>query len=481
MAPPTRSPKPAPEQAIPQQVVREDDPDEQDVDPAKVVTRSAPPWLVSLIVHVVIVIVFALITIPQFIETTVELDVTYAEELGDQLIDPDLDFGDEMLDTEIVDPVLAEDFTPVEDPFAAPPIIEPMFLDTPSAFSQIDAPSIGKALDGREKGAKAALLAAYGGNATTEAAVTAGLEWLKRNQNSDGLWDTVPGQLNNQVAATAMALLAFQGAGHTHKTGDYKTVVAKGWAALLKKQDSEGNFFRPGPPRHHQLYTHAQATIALCELYGMTKDPEYKKPAQKAINFCFEAQSSGGGWRYSPGETGDLSVTGWFVMALQSARMAGLDVPSDRLDKITNFLDTVQAEEGAKYQYMPSDGVKASMTAEGLLCRQYLGWKHNDDRLLAGCEWLLLPENAIDWDLPNAYQWYYQTQTLHHMGGDRWDDWNAVMRQSLPDKQLKTGADRGSWNPDGDQWGSHGGRLYMTCFCIYMLEVYYRHLPIYKH
>lgn len=480
MAPPQRSVPPT-SQSVPQQVVREDDPDEYEEDAAKVVTKSAPPWLVSLIVHAILLVVFALITIPQFIETTVELDVTYAEELGEQLIDPDLDFGDDTLDMEVTEPMLAEDFTPVEDPFAAPPIIEPMFLDTSSAISDIEAPSIGKALDGREKGAKAALLAAYGGNKTTEEAVTAGLEWLKRNQQSDGMWNTRNDQLNNQVAATAMALLAFQGAGHTHTTGDYKTVVSKGWAALMKKQDSEGNFFRNGPPRHHRLYTHAQATIALCELYGMTKDPEYKKPAQKAINYCIEAQSSGGGWRYSPGETGDLSVTGWFVMALQSARMAGLDVPSDSLDKITNFLDSVQAEEGAKYQYMPSDGVKVSMTAEGLLCRQYLGWKHKDPRMAAGCDFLLQPENGIDWDLPNAYQWYYQTQTLHHMGGDRWDDWNAIMRQSLPEHQVKTGQDRGSWSPDSDQWGSHGGRLYMTCFCVYMLEVYYRHLPIYKH
>ena len=26
-----------------------------------------------------------------------------------------------------------------------------------------------------------------------------------------------------------------------------------------------------------------------------------------------------------------------------------------------------------------------------------------------------------------------------------------------------------------------GGRLYTTCLCLYMLEIYYRHLPIYQH
>jgi hypothetical protein len=54
------------------------------------------------------------------------------------------------------------------------------------------------------------------------------------------------------------------------------------------------------------------------------------------------------------------------------------------------------------------------------------------------------------------------------------------MRQALPDNQIKTGNDKGSWPSSNDRWGAKGGRLYVTCLSIYMLEVYYRHLPIYK-
>ena len=93
-----------------------------------------------------------------------------------------------------------------------------------------------------------------------------------------------------------------------------------GWKALIKKQDAEGNFFFTGG-HHHRLYTHAQATIALCELYGMTKDETLKAPAQKALAYCLSAsQSPQGGWRYAPGGASDTSVTGWFVMALQEWR-----------------------------------------------------------------------------------------------------------------------------------------------------------------
>ena len=119
------------------------------------------------------------------------------------------------------------------------------------------------------------------------------------------------------------------------------------------------------------------------------------------------------------------------------------------------------------------------MTAEGLLCRQYLGWKHEDPRLQNGVK--LISMDPIDMNRRNVYYWYYATQVMHHMGGDVWDSWNRVMRQEIPEAQTREGPEAGSWSPTGDQWGPHGGRLYVTCLSIYMLEVYYRHLPIYQY
>jgi hypothetical protein len=102
-----------------------------------------------------------------------------------------------------------------------------------------------------------------------------------------------------------------------------------------------------------------------------------------------------------------------------------------------------------------------------------------------GCEHVLqypikYVEDGTDYS-QNVYYWYYATQTLHHMEGDYWDRWNEVMRQAVPSQQIKTGAEKGSWSPSNDRWGSTAGRLYTTCLSIYMLEVYYRHLPIYAN
>ena len=66
------------------------------------------------------------------------------------------------------------------------------------------------------------------------------------------------------------------------------------------------------------------------------------------------------------------------------------------------------------------------------------------------------------------------------MEGEQWDRWNRVMRQRVPAAQVQDGPEAGSWSPMRDEWGARGaGRLFTTCLSIYMLEVYYRHLPIY--
>jgi len=455
--------------------------EELEADIGEVAIRNAPPWLVSLLVHLVILIVLGLLMLPELLDAPLMLEVVYAEKRGEQLDDAVLQSPVDQV-PDIVEPVLSEDEMPVEDPLAAPPDITQVDISTTQS-STIEAASIGMALSGREKGMKKALLAAYGGTETTESAVIRGLEWLKRNQQRDGMWSlsgnySLGAPTENRAAATAMALLAFQGHGSTHKFGPYQDVVSRAWNALIKKQDGEGNFFFTGG-HHHRLYTHAQATIALCELYGMTKDETLKAPAEKALSYCFASQSPQGGWRYAPGGASDTSVTGWFVMALQSGRMSGLTVPAVNLDRISAYLDTATTDAGIRYSYMPGQSDTLSMTAEGLLCRQYLGWQQSDPRLVQGLDYLV--NNPIRFADMDVYYWYYCTQAMHHMGGDHWKQWNSVMRQAVPTEQIKTGNERGSWEPSRDRHGHLGGRLYTTCLCVYMLEVYYRHLPIYKH
>lgn len=442
--------------------------------------RTAPSWLVSLVVHTALLILLALFSFKFSGKQGVTLEVIPSDKLGEQLLDDSLTqlSNDTM---EIDAPMYSPNETePVSDPFAAPP--ELAFESGEMATIAIAAPSIGMALSGRETGMKRALLSVYGGNRLTEGAVRDALDWLIRQQENDGSWsirgpysDGASGE--NKVAATAMALLAFQGYGSTHEVGPDKQIVAKGWRYLFAQLDEDGAFWQKEQADHGNLYDQAMATIALCELYGMSNDSQYKEPAQRAINYAISVQDRAGGWKYNRGGS-DLSVTGWFVMALQTGRMAGLDVPTPALEEISGFLDSVARHDGSRYAYQRGDSPRLTMSSEGLLCRQYLGWTHEDERLQKGVEHL--GNNPMDWREKNFYYWYYATQVMHHMMDHNWDTWNDVMKDVLVENQQKTGSERGSWSPIGDRWGDRGGRLYSTCLCVYMLESYYRHLPIYS-
>jgi hypothetical protein len=55
------------------------------------------------------------------------------------------------------------------------------------------------------------------------------------------------------------------------------------------------------------------------------------------------------------------------------------------------------------------------------------------------------------------------------------------MRDQLVNSQAKEGHEEGSWHMGkGDHGADRGGRLYCTGMATMILEVYYRHMPIYR-
>jgi hypothetical protein len=318
------------------------------------------------------------------------------------------------------------------------------------------------------------------GDATSasEAAVQLGLKWLVRHQEIDGSWsfktsNEASNAIDSRLGATGLALLAFLGAGNTHKAGVYTRTVREGLIYLVRnmKVTSSGGDLRGGAG-HHGMYSHGICTAALCEAYILTKDRELAYPAQLAIDFIVNAQHQAGGWRYEPGQAGDLSVTGWQIIALKMGKVAKLKVPTRCIGKAVAFLNAVQSDGGAQYGY-DKPGAGPAMTAIGLLSRMYLGWTDRQTALGKGVEIV----GSLGPQPNNIYFNYYATQVLHHWGGEEWKKWNAAMREQLVQTQEKEGDAAGSWSPVDDQWGkSYGGRLYTTCLSIITLEVYYRHL-----
>ncbi len=349
---------------------------------------------------------------------------------------------------------------------------------------------------------------------STEAAIHLGLEFLARNQKPDGSWalagfDTEhplsKRQLNSDTAATGLVLLAFQGGGYNHREYRYAGQLKQAIDWLVKHQTTDGGLYLESDKRSDEacrMYSHGIATLALTEAYGMTQDPALKGPAQKAIDFLALTQhSSKGGWRYfaSPKkQSTDTSVSGWMMMAIQSAQLADLRVDEGMKQRLTGWLDiAADPNNQSTFRYNPYavnsqgvsrvQGIKASpsMTSVGLLMRIYSGWDKNDPRLLQGTDYLLMQQlpNMTTRKTRDTYYWYYATQVLKHVGGEQWNQWNSALRPMLIKTQERKGELSGSWHPYEpvpDRWGAYGGRLYVTTMNLLSLEVRHRLLPLYR-
>jgi len=331
-----------------------------------------------------------------------------------------------------------------------------------------------------------------GGTDQSEAAVKLGLNWFAQHQHADGHWSlhqldppekklpatSGAGGTQSDTAATGFGLLPFLASGHTHKAGDYQVTVSQAVRWLTEHQKPTGDLF-VGPPSSAHMYSHGIAAIALCEAYGLSQDAALREPAQRALSFIVASQNPAtGGWRYLPGEAGDTSVVGWQVMALKSGEMAGLAVPAAALELANKWLASAAGTGGSlgTFGYQGPGGSPA-MTAEGMLCRQFLGARRNEGQMRAGANYLLqnLPQPGRE----TSYYWYYATQVMYHMQGDYWTRWNEHLRDVLVASQIKDGHQAGTWDPQ-DQWEQSAGRLYATSLRLLMLEVYYRHLPLYQ-
>ena len=339
----------------------------------------------------------------------------------------------------------------------------------------------------------------FDGSRETESAVMDSLKWFKKHQRNTGEWSLARYYLEcaktppcdhigieqkngDENCATGLALLCFLGAGHTPHAGKFRQQVAQGISYLQKRQETDGAFCMTG-------YQHALATMAVCEAYSMTKDPELRDTAQKAVDTILSRQNMGLGWDYNnPSARNDTSVTGWITMALKSAASAGLDIGTafegvrNHLEKVTPGVKGTEKEpvlDGMVAYTYNSDTDKVStgnvrLTAVGMLCRIFTGEDAREMMLRAHANRMLeyLPGKSKDF-----YYIYYATLAMFQMGGEYWKQWNEALKKYLLETQRKGGCAHGSWDPYGS-YVRRGGRIFSTAIGCLSLEVYYRYLPV---
>jgi molecular chaperone DnaK len=483
--------------------------------------RNLKVWGINAGVHILVLVILASIILPSPEEDVFALinSTFVTDEQPEQIEQVEVE-QQEIDDTkmEVVNDILFDSNDQFEldindlDPSALMPELK---ADAPWTM----APK-GNETGGRSKAGRTALVNTYGGTAASESAVNRALAWLVRHQAADGSWSfdhtggdcagkcTQPGSLaKSKMGATSLAILAFLAAGNTYSEGDFQPEVGKALQYMFAnaKQTRAGLDLRGAAEGNSGMYIQGMATMALCEALAMTDlalkeknndtqlssgkrrgrrqllvkvSKQLRTAAQQAIFFVMNAQDTKtGSWGYKPATAGDTSITGWQVMAMVSAAASKLSIRPQVYQHTTRFLNSVQIGDGAGYGYKKPEW-KPSTTAIGLLCRMYMGWKKDRPAMQQGVEFLSKQGPSKN----NIYYNYYATQVLYHSGGEAWKKWNDVMRDQLVNSQIKTGHASGSWDATIDAHGrGPGGRLYTTCMATMTLEVYYRHLPLYRH
>ncbi|MCK5942517.1 MAG: hypothetical protein KAI24_11140, partial [Planctomycetes bacterium] len=352
--------------------------------------------------------------------------------------------------------------------------------------------------------AKARALERFGGTEATERAVRDGLAYLASIQNRDGSWGNrrdYDGKYGFvYVGKTALCVLAFLGAGHdpTSQT-EHSAVVARALEHLLALQDEDTGAFG-----RSSCYGHGIATYALAECYGLTKDPQLLRPLEDALTWILANQGprsdqrNRGGWGYfSPGLRAEdsyarVSVSSWMIMALESARMSGIELPEDVLPAARQYLELSFDRPNGwfRYNHKPSRlrsgwPTLPASTPAAAFCLMLMGADKDDAMVEVATDYTVerrprryrryRDDDFVLRGQGNVYFWYYGSLCCFLKGGEQWQQWNERLSTVLPEAQNEDG----SWTPI-DVYAEEAGdtqrdRSYTTAMCVLSLEVYYRY------
>lgn len=334
---------------------------------------------------------------------------------------------------------------------------------------------------GRSEAGRREMSRKYGGTPRAEEAVLNALRWLKRTQNADGSWSRT-----EPDAMAGLGLLTFLAHGETPAGKEFGQTVQKALQYLADRMLAlePGNMACLG-----REYTHAIATYALSEAYGVTKLPLLKAPMEAGLKIIVEGQQARGGfdYGYAKGARWDLSVSGWQFQALKAGYVAGAGVRGlvDAMEKGVRFIRDTTYRDGRFGYSSPGEG-SMGIQGVGVLCLQLLG--EGDCREARTVADYIHKTEKVLWDETRTYEthttpvytWYYATQAMFHAGRGKWTDWNKRFADTVIDHQKADGHWESPGKPPAGREKAEYDPWYATTLLCLSLQVYYRYLPTYK-
>jgi len=225
-----------------------------------------------------------------------------------------------------------------------------------------------------------------------DAAVARGMEALVALQHDDGAFGS--GRYGKNVAITSLACLALMADGHIPGRGEYGEVIERGLRWILDASAENGLI--AAEASNGPMYGHGFAALFLGEVYGMTAGggdtdlaERTREALVKSIRLIERTQNREGGWRYNPVPyDADVSVTICQIMALRSARNAGIEVNKQVIDRAVAYVRACQHVDGG-FRYQLDTGSSAwPRSAAGVASLFYAGI-YEDEAIDRGVEYLM--------------------------------------------------------------------------------------------
>ncbi len=304
-------------------------------------------------------------------------------------------------------------------------------------------------------------------------AIDKGLKYLLTTQKKDGSWDE-DGQGGREIGITSLAMMAYMSKAHFPGSGTYGKELDRAKDFLLKYAKARTDGYLGTT-----MYEHGLATLALSEIWGMTRDAKdddaIQKVLEKAVDVIVRSQNRGGGWRYQPQSDGgeDTSCTQTVFHALASARQAGIMVPQRTITKVGKFLKRAQNKQDGGFTYTSRGSGNSSFacSAGGIYSAQLAGLR-DSEMVASGLRYMKKQFPAVITGGSGHYYYahYYAIQAMVQAGDDYYMEWYPVIRDALISKQKENGA----WIA-----GRHGG-VHSTPMAIIILATPHRYIPIYQ-
>jgi squalene cyclase len=293
------------------------------------------------------------------------------------------------------------------------------------------------------------------------------------------------------VGITALALIAYLAAGEVPGRGTYGANIDAAIQYLVSSTQENGYIQSNGT----RMYSHAFATLALAEVYGMTTHRGVRDALQRSVNLIADSQNNEGGWRYKPfAPESDMSITVCQVMALRAARNSGIYVSRNVIDDAVKYVKESARAPGEqaywgnyrnrhfglynngvfKYQNKPEARASFALTAAGV-ATLYSAGVYEDPVIERGLDFMLDHFEEYNRNFAQHYFFYYgnyyAVQAFYTAGGERWNKYYRWLSDFL----LRNQRQDGSWECDVGP-----GSAFATSVSTLILAIPYQYLPIFQ-